>query len=545
MLEFSLVLGELSMKITRRSTLFTMLATAAASFFPKAARAGDGDIRHILPTVTANSMGLSVSVGAPRPKLTLAIDDHEIVGTQMDTLGRFWSFQAADLSADTEYMLQLSDGDGALGPSWPLKTFPDTTSLPEKFRLLAFTCAGGADGFGVPGRQFFKPHAFRQKMFDTALAEKPDAALSIGDHIYWDLRGGNMPAVGRRSWAIKLLAGWYLGFRYGAFDRTQPLLGTDNEVVLTTVADEQIASLYGTRFRSTPIFFISDDHDYFENDDAEEDLVTFPPDAFSAAAFKAVADLYYPTLPDGPAEDTARSFGMLKYGQLFEGVLFDCAGHLSVGGDDAALVPLPVERWIAERAEQSEAAHFAYVPSHPMGWTAGKWREWYPDVVAPEGFEGVVINELMAGGTAGALTTKAQKYLWQKGWWDQHQRLLNALAARPGSRFMLSGDVHAQGAVQIQESGPLNLTDQLVTSLLVGPVSTSDATWPSSARGIAADTPDWLSVETLLPTREVNGLTILDFTPTAATARLISCGGYDRSLEEDGRAQQIDEIALT
>jgi hypothetical protein len=533
------------MKITRRATLFTMLATAVANFLPKAAQASDGDIRHILPTVTANSMGLSVSVGAPRTGLTLAIDDREIAGQQTDTLGRFWSFQTSGLSADTEYMLQLSDGDDPVGSSWPLKTFPETASLPEQFRLLAFTCAGGADGFGVPGRQFFKPHAFRQKMFETALTEKPDAVLAIGDHIYWDLRGGNMPAVGRRSWAIKLLAGWYLRFRYGAFDRSQPLLGTDNEAVLTTVGDEQIADLYGTRFRSTPIFFISDDHDYFENDDAEEDLVTFPPDAFSAAAFEAVADLYYPSLPDGPSSDTARAFGLLKYGRLFEGVLFDCAGHMSVDGDDATLVPRPIEDWIAERAVQSDAAHFAFVPSHPMGWTAGKWREWYPDVVAPEGFEGVVTNELMGGETVGALTTKAQKYLWQKGWWEQHQRLLGSLAARAGSRFMLSGDIHAQGAVMIERSGTLDLFDQPVTSLLVGPVSTSDATWPSSARGISADTPDWLKVETLLPTREVNGLTMLSFTPTAASARMMSCGGYDRSLEEDGRVQQVDEITLT
>ena len=63
-----------------------------------------------------------------------------------------------------------------------------------------------------------------------------------------------------------------------------------------------------------------------------------------------------------------------------------------------------------------------------MGWSAGKWREWYPDVVAPEGFEGLVTNELnFEGATKGVLTSKAQKYLWQRGWWSQHQRLLQAL----------------------------------------------------------------------------------------------------------------------
>ena len=82
--------------------------------------------------------------------------------------------------------------------------------------------------------------------------------------------------------------------KYGVFNRALPLLNSSNEAVLKRVANEQIADLYGTRFKSTPIFFISDDHDYFENDDAEKDLVTFPADAFSREAHRAVADLYYP-----------------------------------------------------------------------------------------------------------------------------------------------------------------------------------------------------------------------------------------------------------
>ena len=86
-----------------------------------------------------------------------------------------------------------------------------------------------------------------------------------------------------------------------------------------------------------------------------------------------------------------------------------------------------------------------------MGWTAGKWREWYPDVVAPDGFEGLVTNELnFAGATRGVLTTKAQKYLWQRGWWTQHQRLLHALSERKGSRFTFSGDIHAQALSRLK-----------------------------------------------------------------------------------------------
>jgi hypothetical protein len=502
------------------------------------------DIRHILPTVTDTQFAISVSLSDPRRSVSLSIEDRTVRGRQMDSDGRHWSFEADDLVPDTMYRLQLADGSGPIGEPWPLKTFPHKDSLPESFRLLAFTCAGGADGFGTPTRQFFKPHAFRHKLFEAALEENPDAAIAIGDHVYWDLRGGNMPAVGRRSVVIKYLAGWYLKFKYGEFDRTQPLLGTSNEAVLKRVGDEQIADLYGTRFKSTPVFFVSDDHDYFENDDAEEDIVTFPPDEFSRAAHAAIARLYYPPLPNSPRDELNRSFGVLVYGRLFESPIFDCAGHLTLEGDRAGLVPESVENWLINRTAQSPAVHFAFTPSHPFGWTAGKWREWYPDVVAPEGFEGLVTNELM-GGTTGRLTVKAQKYLWQKGWWNQHQRLLKTLAERPTSRFILSGDIHAQGAVEISKSGSLDLTKKPVKSVLVGPVGTSEATWPSSARGIAADQPAWMETSALTPTREVNGFTLFEFNSAGATATLFDCGGYDLSKGEDGGVLHAVELGLT
>jgi hypothetical protein len=312
--------------------------------------------------------------------------------------------------------------------------------------------------------------------------------------------------------------------------------------VLVRIGDEQIADLYGTRFKSTPIYFLSDDHDYFENDDAEPDIVTFPPDEFSRAAHQAMAELYYPSLPEAPGPEWRRAFGSLRYGRLFEASLYDCAGHLTVG-DEAKLIPDVAEQWLIDRMQNSPATHYAMVPSHPFGWTAGKWREWYPDVVAPAGFTGVVTNKNLSD-VKGQLTTAAQKYFWQKGWWDQHQRLLEALAnSRSGSRMIFSGDIHAQGAVSITSSGDL-LLEKPVKSFLVGPVSTSDATWPSSARGISAETPGWLTCDELSSTREVNGFTIFEFEGSAARARLFDCGGYDRSKGEDGRVQSVDEIVI-
>ncbi|MFP6806462.1 MAG: hypothetical protein VB957_04675 [Pseudomonadales bacterium] len=210
-------------------------------------------------------------------------------------------------------------------------------------------------------------------------------------------------------------------------------------------------------------------------------------------------------------------------------------------GDKAKLIPEAAEDWLISRIKDSPAKHYAMVPSHPIGWTAGKWREWYPEVVVPEGFTGVVTNELLAD-VQGHLTTTAQKYFWQKGWWDQHQRQLEALVKFwQGSRMIFSGDIHAQGVVDIRSSGDLVL-EKPVKSILVGPVSTSDATWPSAARGIAAGELGWVISDEVLATREVNGFTIFEFEGPEARVRLFDCGGYDRSKGEG--AQRVDEIVI-
>ena len=58
-------------------------------------------------------------------------------------------------------------------------------------------CIGERYGTALGPRQLFKPHAFRQRMFDAAIADAPDEAIAIGDHIYWDLRRGAAPRLAR------------------------------------------------------------------------------------------------------------------------------------------------------------------------------------------------------------------------------------------------------------------------------------------------------------------------------------------------------------
>ena len=529
------------MNFSRRSMLALIATGAAALTYTVGLRPRQQSVRHILPSVTATSLSLSVSLVNPTAQLLLAVGDNLHRGRQTDTEGRFWAFLVDELEPDTKYLLRLLDGEDFLEDSWPLRTFPDWDDLPASLRLMAYTCAGGGDGFGFGDRQFFKPHAFRQKLFEEGLAQQPDAAIAIGDHIYYDLKGQEVPSAGKGL--IKRVAGWYMRLKYGAFDRSKAIFGNSNETLLKKIGDEQIANLYGTRFKSVPVFFVADDHDYFENDDATDQIVTFPPDAFSRKAYEAIAALYYPPLPHAPSTEVNRHFGILRYGRLFEAPLFDCAGKLSFSADQGHLVPAEVEDWLKQRIATSDARHFALMPSHPMGWTAGKWREWYPDVVAPIGFTGVVSNDLMAN-VDGELTVAARKYLWPKGWWEQHQRLLEALYRRSGSRFTFSGDIHAQGAIEIRSSGDLSLQDRPVTSVLVGPVSSSDATWPSSARGVSAAEPRWLDTYTLGATREINGFAMLEIDQSGVKVRLHDCGGNDRSKDEDGRVQNVCELSI-
>src|SRR6185369_6983054 len=193
-------------------------------------------------------------------------------------------------------------------------TFPGLEAKPDRVRLLLYTCAGGHDALT------FLPAAIRNRLFRRALSFKPDAAIANGDHVYWDLRSP-LTAKNYGERAVKLA---------GSFERAAPLLGGDNETTLKRAVAPQIVPVYGTDFRSTPVFFIQDDHDYFDNDDAYDEIVTFPPDNFMTQAARATQELFYPEfLPDtmrpaslpgsaqaGRALPVSESFGTLRYGRL-------------------------------------------------------------------------------------------------------------------------------------------------------------------------------------------------------------------------------------
>ena len=475
-----------------------------------------GAVAHLLPTANHQRFLIKASFTNPQnaPPLLL-IDRQKIAGQPGDTRGLFWRFDATGLEAGRRYQLQLLDARSReLCDPWPLATFPSPDERPARFRLLIYSCAGGHDVLPDHKPTDVSTHRFltlavRRRMLARAMSFAPDVVVANGDHIYWDLRSeradllGNSPAA--RTYA-------------GVFDRTQPVLGTSNETVLAKAVGPQIAELYGTTMRSTPVFFLQDDHDYFETDEADDTLVTLPPDPFMMNLARASQLMYYPEflpdahrglgLPSGSAADRPKgiseSFGTLRYGRLLEMLLYDCRRYVTLTGPSATFVPPMIEEWLKTRMAASDATHVVNMPSIPPGWSAGKWGEWYAD---------------MDGGNQ-QLTTSIPKPYWQSGWRLQHDRLLQAASAMRGKvPLFISGDLHSIGETRIFNTSGIDLRSNPVVAVLPGPVGTGRPGWPSLVRGLRGLPPSGLDVEEGLPALEENGFTIADFTPEHVTLR--------------------------
>ena len=473
---------------------------------PSAEKWERGEVRHLLPTVSDTDMLIKASfllplTGAP----TLRVGRTSVRGRMNDTQGQFWQFRVADLLPRRTYTLSLTGPNGrALCDPWPLSTFPATTARPDHFRVLFFTCAGGHEALT------FLPTATRNRLLRRALALQPDAVVANGDHVYWDLLSpasghlfGNSPERQRLA---------------GTFSRSALVFGGSNETVLKRAVDPQIVPVYGTDFRSTPVFFLQDDHDYFDNDDATDQIVTFPPSSFMLQLARATQHLYYPEfLPDStrPAglpwsssgdrdAGVSESFGTLRFGRLAEILLYDVRRTMTLAGPSAVFVDLEVERWLRERSAAADSTHVVHAPSNPPGWSAGKWGEWYPDVVDADG----------------RLTTRVPKPYWQPGWLKQHDRLMMSLAsARERVPLVVSGDLHAIAMGRISRCGAQSLEANPINAVLAGPIGTRSGGWPSGRRGIGATPPEHLDLHADVAPIEQHGFTVADFRPDSIELR--------------------------
>jgi hypothetical protein len=506
---------------------FLGAAVMGSVFFPKTAEAqplagrwNQGELVHLIPVVNHERIFIKTSFQAPlnQPPL-LQVGTHSVVGTQADTIGRFWQFDVRGLAAGKEYELRLrSHSGGFLTDSWSLKTFPSPEFRADRLRILAFSCAGGnGETPLLAGKTAFLPLAARRRLLDRALSFSPDAVIANGDHVYWDQRTW----LEHRNRGIRELTKKMYD-QFGYLDRQYPVLGTKNEAIFTRIIDAQIANLYGVRLRSIPSYFIQDDHDYFENDEAEERWITFPPDPFMLRLGRTTQHLYYPEFlldpkqPPGLAGASAgdrrlglsETYGAMRYGRLLEALMYDIRRYLTLKGPLAGFVDPDAEKWLIARTQsEAETDHLIHCPSHPFGWAAGKWCEWYPDILQKDG----------------SLGTSAPKPYWQPGWWSQHQRLLKAIGGQKQRiPLILSGDLHALAAGKIRRSGDLDFSGNPVTTVLSGPLGTGDLGFPSAFRDTPPKIPSQLAVEEMLKPLEKNGFTILDVSPESIRFRLFA-----------------------
>jgi len=490
-----------------------------------------GSVVHILPAVNHERILLKTSFTEPLTSPNLNISSTLYPGIEMDTGGYYWSFDAQNLNPNTTYQLRLEDSMGQLlCDPWPLTTFPALNSSPDNLRILAFTGSGGHDACHTWYGSGQIPLSIRQRIINRALEHDPDVMIGTGDQIYYDIRYGV---------SSKLMGDSRRAIQYsGRFHPSQAVLGTSNENVLKRAVGPQVAYLYGTAVRSVPSYFIFDDHDYFANDDAyeEDDInaqllmawinpvvqkcITFPPDDFMLELGRAAQQLFLPEFlpdPNRPlslpstnerswAENASECFGTLRYGDLVEGLMYDVRRYVTLTGENATFIPLDAEQWIIDRSRAENASYVINFSPISFGWSAGKWLSWYPDIKVKRDGQTVLSNE-------------GSKYMWQEGWFEQHNRILNASYNMNNSTALfVCGDMHTQTAGKIHQSGALNFSSNPITSILTGSLGVNGGGFPSGGlRGIEASPPCDLVVEEDLPSYEKAGFVILDVTPSNIT----------------------------
>jgi hypothetical protein len=150
--------------------------------------------------------------------------------------------------------------------------------------------------------------------------------------------------------------------------------------------------------------------------------------------------------------------------------------------------------------------HVVHAPSNPPGWTAGKWGEWYPDIVGPDK----------------KLTVGIPKPYWQSGWLKQHDRLMTAMSQMKGRvPLIVSGDMHSIALARMLRTGAHDLRPNPINVALSGTIGTWAGGWPSSGiRGTPATPSAVLDLDQKVTPIEQHGFTLVDFTPDRMVLRM-------------------------
>ena len=248
--------------------------------------------------------------------------------------------------------------------------------------------------------------------------------------------------------------------------------------------------------------------------------------------------MYYPEFLPVPGQPDSlpwtrrgvnECFGSLRYGRLLEFLMYDVRRTLTLRGRSAVFFHPAAERWVRRRIAGRDVTHVVNMPSNPPGWSAGKWAEWYPDV----------LNEQRQ------LVTDRPKPYWQQGWLTQHDRLLRAISERRrGVPLIVGGDMHATAAGTIRRSGGLDLSRNPVHVALSGTLGSRGAGFPSGLRGTAPKPTQHVDLQEQISPLEENGFMIADVTTDKITLRFFRWSDPTQSEDEIDRLQPFRTIEL-
>src|SRR5215469_18516647 len=102
---------------------------------------------------------------------------------------------------------------------------------------------------------------------------------------------------------------------------------------------------------------------------------------------------------------------------------------------------------------------------------------------------------------------------WQRGWFAQHQRLIEAISSqKKRASVVVEGDFHATAAGKIHRSGELTMA-QPVHVVLGGSLGSGDLAFPSSFRNIESTPSQLIGMDQALKPTEKNGFTVVEVTP--------------------------------
>ena len=137
-----------------------------------------GRLAHLLPTVSHDRFLIKASFDRPLAGVPeLSIGTARVRGQQNLGDGKFWQFDSPGLEPARTYGLSLTGEDGrALCEPWPLSTFPAPDAMPQRLRLMIYTCGGGHDALNAglpPGNISFLPSALRRRLLARASRSSP------------------------------------------------------------------------------------------------------------------------------------------------------------------------------------------------------------------------------------------------------------------------------------------------------------------------------------------------------------------------------------